>query len=96
MASLERSTRGSRHGCATVSREFFLIVLPPVFSGVPQGTVLVPLMFLLYVNGISNKVSQQTSIKVFADDCLLYRTINSDADERQLQQDLDTIEWSNT
>ena len=68
----------------------------PVLSGVPQGTVLVPLMFLLYLNGISDKVSQQTSIKVFADDCLLYRTINSDADERQLRQDLDTIEWSNT
>ena len=69
----------------------------PVLSGVPQGTVLGPLMFLLYVNDIGAKVSPQTSIKLFADDCLLYRTINSDADERQLQQDLDTmIEWSNT
>ena len=69
----------------------------PVLSGVPQGTVLGPLMFLLYVNDIGAKVSPQTSIKLFADDCLLYRTINSVEDERQLQQDLDTmIEWSNT
>ncbi|MCG7875845.1 MAG: reverse transcriptase family protein, partial [Candidatus Thiodiazotropha endolucinida] len=69
----------------------------PVLSGVPQGTVLGPLMFLLYVNDIGAKVSPQTTIKLFADDCLLYRTINSAADERQLQEDLDTmIEWSNT
>ena len=69
----------------------------PVISGVPQGTVLGPLIFLLYVNDISAKVSPQTSIKLFADECLLYRTINSNAGERQLQQDLDTIiEWSNT
>ena len=52
-----------------------------VLSGVPQGTVLGPLMFLLYVNDIRAKVSPQTSIKLFADDCLLYRTINSVADE---------------
>ena len=52
-----------------------------VLSGVPQGTVLGPLMFLLYVNDIGNNVSSQTSIKLFADDCLLYRAINSSSDE---------------
>ena len=39
-----------------------------VLSGVPQGTVLCLLMFLLYVNDIGAKVSPQTSIKLFADD----------------------------
>ena len=69
----------------------------PVLSGVPQGTVLGPLMFLLYVNDIGDKVSQQTTIKLFADDCLLYRTIDSIADANQLQQDLDSmVDWSNT
>ena len=68
-----------------------------VLSGIPQGTVLGPLMFLLYVNDIGNNVSPQTSVKLFADDCLLYRTINSAPDEEQLQQDLNTmVEWSNT
>jgi hypothetical protein len=43
-----------------------------VISGVPQGTVLGPLMFLLYVNDIADKISPQTRIKLFADDCLLY------------------------
>ena len=57
----------------------------------PQGTVIGPLVFLLYVNDIGAKVSPHTSIKLFADDCLLYRTINSDADGRQLKQDLDTM-----
>ncbi|MCG8078585.1 MAG: reverse transcriptase family protein, partial [Candidatus Thiodiazotropha taylori] len=68
-----------------------------VLSGVPQGTVLGPLMFLLYVNDIGAKISPQTTIKLFADDALLYRTINDHSDELQLQHDLDTmIEWSNT
>ena len=54
-------------------------------------------MFLLYVNDIRNNVSPQTSIKLFADDCLLYRNINSASDEEQLQQDLNImVEWSNT
>ena len=67
----------------------------PVISGVPQGTVLGPLMFLLYVNDIANKVSPLTRIKLFADDCLLYRTISIVADQIQLQRDLDTlVDWS--
>jgi hypothetical protein len=54
-------------------------------------------MFLLYVNDIGDKISPQTSIKLFADDCLLYRTIKTREDEEQLQADLSTmIEWSNT
>lgn len=46
---------------------------------------------------VGAKVSPQTSIKLFADDCLLYRTIKNADDERQLQQDLNSmVEWSNT
>ena len=54
-------------------------------------------MFLLYVNDIGDNISSQTTIKLFADDALLYRTINDASDEIQLQHDLDTmIEWSKT
>jgi len=42
----------------------------PVISGVPQGTVLGPLLFLLYINDISDGVSSE--IHLFADDCIVY------------------------
>ena len=61
----------------------WLLLSLPVISGVPQGqgTVLRPLMFLLYVNDIPDKVSPLTTIKLFANDCLLYQTINSVTDQ---------------
>ena len=53
-------------------------------------------MFLLYVNDIADKISSQTRIKLFADDCLLYRTIDTKQDHKQLQ-DLNTlVDWSHT
>ena len=65
-----------------------------VLSGVPQGTVLGPLMFLLYVNDISTGI--RSSIRLFADDCVLYRVIETTEDHNILQQDLNTlVEWSN-
>ena len=65
----------------------------PVTSGVPQGTVLGPLMFILYINDISAETS--SSIRLFADDCLLYRVINSTHDAEKLQGDLTQLcRWS--
>ena len=67
----------------------------PVLSGTPQGTALGPHLFLLYINDIHEKVS--STVRLFADDCMLYRTIDSAEDEKILQQDLDyMVEWSNT
>ena len=63
-----------------------------VLSGVPQGTVLGPLFFLVYINDISKGLSQGTSIRLFADDSLLYRQINSQKDCEILQKDLDTLQ----
>ena len=42
-----------------------------VVSGVPQGTVLGPLLFLLYINDITDNI--QPNIRLFADDCIVYR-----------------------
>ena len=64
----------------------------PVLSGVPQGTTLGPLLFLIYINDISKNLSPNTKIRLFADDSLLYRTISSPSDSAQLQKDLDTLQ----
>jgi len=65
----------------------------PVKSGVPQGTVLGPLMFLLYINDISKNIS--STIRLFADDCIIYKVIDTEHDSRYLQGDLDVIlQWT--
>ena len=61
----------------------------PVTSGVPQATVLGPLLFLLYINDIASNI--QSEIRVFADDCILYRTINKSADCLILQDDINQL-----
>ena len=55
-----------------------------VKSGVPQGTVLGPLLFLIYINDIESQ--NTSSIQPFADDCALYRPIYSESDSLSLQK----------
>ena len=67
----------------------------PVISGVPQGTVMGPLLFLLYINDMPEVVSEGTFIRLFADDCLVYRLIHTTADQIILQNDLNKLQqWS--
>ena len=60
-----------------------------VLSFVPQGIVLGPLLFLLYINNITDRVS--STLRLFADDCLLHRKIQSPQDSILLQKDLDIL-----
>ena len=61
-----------------------------VTSGVYQGTVLRPLLFLLYVNDLPNNL--KSSIRLFADDALLYGIVSNDVDGDQLQENLKKLE----
>lgn len=66
-----------------------------VTSGVPQGSVLGPLLFLLYVNDISVGISSR--IRLFADDCVVYKKIKDEQDAALLQRDLESINtWCST
>ena len=64
-------------------------------SGVPQGTVLGHLLFLLHINDLPSVVSSK--VRLFADDCLIYRNIKNKEDQIALQKDLNLLEnWGNT
>ena len=62
-----------------------------VSSGVPQGRVLGPLLFLLYVNDLPETL--QSSVILFADDALLYGSISREEDCDKLQADLFEMEY---
>lgn len=62
----------------------------PVVSRVPQGTVLGPILFLLFIKDLPADIT--SGFKLFADDCVLYRPINSKGDHFTLQRDLEQLE----
>ncbi len=62
-------------------------------SGVPQGSVVGLVLFLIYIHDIADNITR--SISLFADDCIMYRAITSDDDHHALQADLDKLhQWS--
>ena len=67
----------------------------PVVSGVPQGSILGPILFLLYINGICNvQLSKGSTLLVYVDDILLFKPLSSPSDMQELQDDVDRIcEW---
>ena len=64
----------------------------PVLSGVPQGWVLGSVLFLIFINDIPDNI--RSSVRLFADDCVLYRNIKSPIDYQILQDDLNSLsQW---
>ena len=63
----------------------------PITSGVPQGSLLAPFLFSVYINDLPSYISNSTGVGLFADDTKLYRCIKEPCDALALQEDIQSL-----
>ena len=66
-----------------------------VLSGVPQGTILGPILFCIYIHILNDlpEIILYSSVKLFADDCILYKAIRTHDNVEKLQEDLSAFQY---
>lgn len=75
--------------------ENYLSTVADVISGVPQGSVLGPILFLVFINDVISIRCGDTTVKLFADDLKLYSVYNTTDNSADLQQSIDKlVNWS--
>jgi low affinity Fe/Cu permease len=83
----------NRSQCVVIENVFSSV--SDVISGVPQGSVLGPVLFLVYMNDIDDICHGRSSIKLFADDLKLYNIVDISNPTVSLQLSLDElVKWS--
>ena len=89
MLNLIKAYLKDRHHKVAIGGEYSNVL--PSNSGVPQGSILRPLLFVIYINDISEAVSDGTQIALYADDTKIWREIRSYSDCVKLNNNIKSL-----